>query len=52
MGTPGELAELLSMCAERGVRPVVDSVFPFAETREAFAKLASGDVFGKIVLTR
>jgi NADPH:quinone reductase-like Zn-dependent oxidoreductase len=51
MGTPGELAELLTMCAERGLRPVVDSVFPFAEARQAFAKLASGDVFGKIVLT-
>jgi D-arabinose 1-dehydrogenase-like Zn-dependent alcohol dehydrogenase len=51
MGTAAELAELLAMCADRGIRPVVDSVFPFAEARQAFTKLASGDLFGKIALS-
>jgi NADPH:quinone reductase-like Zn-dependent oxidoreductase len=50
MGTPGELAELLALCAQRGVRPVVDSVYGLSEAPAAFARLASGDVFGKVVL--
>jgi NADPH:quinone reductase-like Zn-dependent oxidoreductase len=50
MGTRDELAALLELCADRGVRPVVDSVLGFAEVREAFGRLAAGNVFGKIVL--
>ncbi|MEU2663272.1 zinc-binding dehydrogenase [Micromonospora sp. NPDC007220] len=50
MGTPDELAALLAFCAERGVRPVVDSVLPFGEVADAFARLHSGDVFGKVVV--
>ncbi|MEH1100226.1 zinc-binding dehydrogenase [Micromonospora sp. CPCC 205561] len=50
MGTPDELAALLAFCAERGVRPVVDRVFPFGEVADAFARLHSGDVFGKVVV--
>jgi NADPH:quinone reductase-like Zn-dependent oxidoreductase len=50
MGTPEELADLLALCANRGVRPVVDSVYGFSAVRDAFGKLAAGDVFGKIVL--
>jgi D-arabinose 1-dehydrogenase-like Zn-dependent alcohol dehydrogenase len=50
MGTPEELGGLLALCAERGIRPVIDSVFGFSEVRDAFAKLHAGDVFGKIAL--
>ena len=50
MGSPQDLHELLTLCAQRGVRPIVDSAFGFGEVRDAFAKLASGDVFGKIVV--
>ena len=50
MGTPEELGALLALCAERDVRPVIDSEFAFADVRDAFAKLESGNVFGKIVL--
>ncbi|WP_018351135.1 zinc-binding dehydrogenase [Longispora albida] len=50
MGTREELAALLQLVADRGIRPVIDSVFPFAEARKAFERLESGDVFGKIVL--
>lgn len=50
MGTRGELAELAQLCADRGVRPVIDSVYGFSEARSAFQKLESGDVFGKVVL--
>jgi NADPH:quinone reductase-like Zn-dependent oxidoreductase len=49
MGTPAELAALLDMVAD-GVKPIVDSVFGFSEVRQAFEKLRSGAVFGKIVL--
>lgn len=36
--------------AAGGVRPIVDRVFPFSDTREAFAHLESGAHFGKIVI--
>ncbi|MFO0888116.1 MAG: zinc-binding dehydrogenase [Isosphaeraceae bacterium] len=36
---------------ERGVvRPVVDSVFPFASVREGHARLESNQAFGKVIL--
>jgi NADPH:quinone reductase-like Zn-dependent oxidoreductase len=50
MGTRDELAELLALCVDRDIRPLVDSVYPFAEARSAFERLESGEVFGKIVL--
>jgi NADPH:quinone reductase-like Zn-dependent oxidoreductase len=50
MGTPAELAELLALCADKGVRPVVDRVYGFSEVANAFAHLHSGDIFGKVVL--
>ncbi|MCW3814848.1 zinc-binding dehydrogenase [Micromonospora sp. DR5-3] len=50
MGTPDELTELLAFCAEHEVRPVVDSVVPFSRIEDGFARLASGDVFGKVVI--
>jgi NADPH:quinone reductase-like Zn-dependent oxidoreductase len=50
MGTRDELEALLTLATERGIRPVVDSTYGFSEVREAFARLASGEVFGKVVL--
>ncbi|WP_434741574.1 zinc-binding dehydrogenase [Micromonospora sp. SH-82] len=50
MGTPDDLRDLLAFCADRGVRPVVDSVLPFDRIEEAFARMHTGKVFGKIVL--
>ena len=52
MGTRDELERLLTFCAVRGVRPVVDRTAPMDQAPDAFAALAAGDVFGKIVLTR
>ncbi|MEU2722499.1 zinc-binding dehydrogenase [Streptomyces smyrnaeus] len=51
MGTKEELAGLLNFCAAKGVRPVIDSVLPLDRAREGFAKMAEGDLFGKVVLT-
>jgi NADPH:quinone reductase-like Zn-dependent oxidoreductase len=50
MGTRDELAALLSLCVSHGIRPVVDTVYGFSEVEQAFARLESGDVFGKVVL--
>jgi NADPH:quinone reductase-like Zn-dependent oxidoreductase len=51
MGTRQELLQLAQMLDVTGVRPLVDRVLPLADAREGFALLASGDVFGKVVLT-
>ncbi len=50
MGTRDELADLLALMVDRGIRPVVDSTYPFDDVRSAFERLAGGDVFGKIVV--
>ncbi|MEV6968888.1 zinc-binding dehydrogenase [Hamadaea sp. NPDC051192] len=50
MGTADELRALIDLVATQGVRPVIDEVFAFADARQAFEKLATGDVFGKLVL--
>jgi NADPH:quinone reductase-like Zn-dependent oxidoreductase len=51
MGTREELADLLQLCVASGLRPVVDDVRPLSEARASFERLASGDAFGKLVLT-
>jgi NADPH:quinone reductase-like Zn-dependent oxidoreductase len=51
MGTRDELDRLARLCAERGIRPLVDATYPLEDARDAFTRLAGGDVFGKLVLT-
>ena len=50
MGTPDDLARGLALVQAGKVRPVVDSVWPLAQAREAQAHLASGAMFGKVVV--
>lgn len=50
MGTDAEFAALLEMIAHHQIRPVVDSVFPLEDTATAFARMAAGEQFGKIVI--
>ena len=50
MGTPDDLAALLDLCAARGIRPAIDSTYGFSEVAAAFTRLASGSVFGKVVV--
>jgi len=50
MGIRDELAAVAALMASRGIKPVIDSVYPFGQAAHAFARLASGDAFGKIVL--
>jgi NADPH:quinone reductase-like Zn-dependent oxidoreductase len=52
MGTRDELDRLVRLCVERDVRPLIESELPMTDARDAFAALAGGDVFGKLVLTR
>ena len=52
MGTREELERLVRFMAATGVRPLVDTVRPLEDAVEAFRQLASGEVFGKLVLTR
>ncbi len=51
MGTRDELERLVRFCEVTGVRPVIDSVLPLAQARDGFARMAAGDLFGKIVFT-
>ncbi|QDP97114.1 zinc-binding dehydrogenase [Microlunatus elymi] len=50
MGTQDELTDLVSMLVSTGLRPVIDSTYPLADARDAFARLESGAAFGKVVL--
>ena len=50
MGTAADFTALLDLCVERSIRPVVDSTYGFSRAADAFSRLRSGDVFGKVVL--
>lgn len=50
MGTHAEFAGMLRMVSGGTVRPVVDSVFPLSDAKEALRRLEEGKQFGKIVL--
>ena len=52
MGTKEELGRLIRFCEATGVRPLVDSVMPLEDAREGFAKMAEGNLVGKVVFTR
>jgi NADPH:quinone reductase-like Zn-dependent oxidoreductase len=51
MGTRSELEEMMSFCAQHSLAPRIDETFTLAEADRALARLASGDTFGKIVVT-
>ena len=51
MGTRTELEQLIKFLDVTGVRPLVDVSMPLTQARDGFARLAEGDVFGKIVFT-
>lgn len=50
MGTQAELREVLRLAAEGRLKPAVDRVFPLAEARPAFERLAARRQTGKIVV--
>lgn len=51
MASRREFDEMLGALAAGSLRPVVDSEWRFARAREAFARLESPDLFGKVVVT-
>jgi NADPH:quinone reductase-like Zn-dependent oxidoreductase len=51
MGTRDELGELVAFCARTGTKPLVDSVRPLSDARDAFERLERGNTFGKLILT-
>lgn len=52
MGTLGEFRELVDLLVKTGARPVIDQCLPMEGAAETFARMNSGDVRGKLVLTR
>ncbi len=52
MGTRAELASLVSMLDATGTRPLIDRTLPMDQARTGFEAMATGELFGKIVLTR
>lgn len=52
MGTRDELVSLVRFLRSTGVDPLIDSTLPMDEGRRAFERMAEGELFGKIVLTR
>jgi NADPH:quinone reductase-like Zn-dependent oxidoreductase len=51
MGTRAELARLMTFLVATGVRPAIDSTMLLSEARDGFARMASGELFGKVVFT-
>ncbi|MDN4475006.1 zinc-binding dehydrogenase [Demequina sp. SYSU T00192] len=51
MGTREDLAAIMSFLVRTGLRPTIDSTFALADARDAIARVASGDQFGKVVVT-
>jgi D-arabinose 1-dehydrogenase-like Zn-dependent alcohol dehydrogenase len=49
-GFPENFEALLAVMAMHEVRPVIDQVFSFAEYREAYRPIASGNHVGKAVI--
>jgi NADPH:quinone reductase-like Zn-dependent oxidoreductase len=50
MGTAADLSALLEFMAARDLRPVIDSTYGFTAVADAFARLDSGEVFGKVAI--
>jgi NADPH:quinone reductase-like Zn-dependent oxidoreductase len=51
MGSRDELERLAQFMATTGVKPLIDEVVPLREAARGFAKMHSGELFGKIVFT-
>jgi NADPH:quinone reductase-like Zn-dependent oxidoreductase len=51
MGNRTELEQLLGFLVASGVRPVIDSEMPLSSAAGGFARMADGELFGKVVFT-
>jgi NADPH:quinone reductase-like Zn-dependent oxidoreductase len=50
MGPRLNFSAMLSAMSTHRMKPVLDSVYPFARFRDAYARIASGSVVGKVVI--
>ncbi len=50
MGNAAEYAEIVRRLGQGQLRPIVDRVYPIAQARQAFERLAKGEQLGKIVV--
>jgi NADPH:quinone reductase-like Zn-dependent oxidoreductase len=51
MGNRSQLARLAAMCAQTGLRPLIDRVLPLTDARQGIAAMIDGELFGKVVFT-
>ena len=51
MGTRAELERLASFVANQRISPVIDSTLALVDAGQGFERMASGNVFGKVVFT-
>lgn len=51
MGSLPEFERMLRFIDTRGIKPVIDATYSLADVRRAFDRIASGDHFGKLVIT-
>ena len=52
MGTAGEFAHLISLMRETNTSPIIDRTISMYDAREGFAAMISGELRGKVVMTR
>ncbi|KFC17916.1 zinc-dependent alcohol dehydrogenase family protein [Epilithonimonas lactis] len=50
VGNAQELGDLVNAIEKNNLKPAIDSVYSIEQTQEAFQKLKSGKVFGKVVI--
>jgi alcohol dehydrogenase len=50
-GTKAELEDVIYWTNKGKIRPLIDAILPFGRITEGYAKMASGDHFGKILVT-
>ena len=50
MGSHEDFRQMVKAVSNAKMKPVVDSVFPLEQARDALARMEAGDQFGKIVL--
>lgn len=51
VGNAQELSDFVNAIEKNKFRPVIDSVFPVENVRDAFHRFKSGEAFGKVVVT-
>src|SRR5262249_14152567 len=50
VGSRADFETMNAFIAEKNIHPVIDRVFPFEQTAEAYQYLESGSHFGKVVI--